>query len=67
MANLDRFRELLMGFESSSEDSRTLLEVLLPYTSRKSFSEEGLRSSTGSEAAAQLCTWVKGVERFVRG
>ena len=81
MANLDRFRELLLEFSEHETDSESLLEVLAAYTSKSSFSEEtlastaaaatagagagggGTVSSTSGVAAAQLCKWVKGVER----
>ena len=75
MANLDRFRELLLEFTKHENDSESLLEVLTAYTSKSSFSEENLASiataaaaagtvsSASGVAAAQLCRWVKGVER----
>ena len=77
MANLDRFKELLLDFTEGEVDSNSLLEVLAGYTSRSSFTEDNLAvavvsvmsgmsnsvSSAGGEAAARLCKWVKGVER----
>ena len=77
MANLDRFKELLLDFTEEEVDTNSLLEVLAGYTSRSSFTEDNLAvaavsavsglsfsvSSACGEAAAQLCKWVKGVER----
>ena len=40
MANLDRFKELLLDFSETEGDSETLLAVLAGYTGRKSFNED---------------------------
>lgn len=78
MANLDRFRELLLGFTEHDNESESLLRVLGGYTNKDTFSEDHLKrvtctavASSGSDsggasagiAAAQLYKWVKGVER----
>lgn len=61
MANVDRFKEMLMEFSQHQEVSESLLEALQPYINRAGFNEDTLRAMY--LAAGQLCAWVKGVER----
>ena len=62
MANVDRFKEMLMEFPSHQDMSEILLECLEPYIVRPRFNEESF--GQWYLAAAQLCSWVKGVERY---
>lgn len=63
MANVDRFKEMLMEFPSHQDVSESLLESLQPYIVRPRFNEESLGHMY--LAASQLCSWVRGVERLV--
>uniref|UniRef100_A0A1X7UKN4 Uncharacterized protein n=1 Tax=Amphimedon queenslandica TaxID=400682 RepID=A0A1X7UKN4_AMPQE len=64
MANIDRFKEMMMEFSQHREASGPLLESLQLYISRPGFNEETF--SKLYLAAGQLCSWVKGVENFHR-
>lgn len=61
MANIDRFKEMMMEFSQHKEASGPLLESLQLYISRPGFNEETF--SKLYLAAGQLCSWVKGVEK----
>ena len=61
MANIDRFKEMMMEFSQHQEVSGVLLESLHTYIVRPGFNEETFGKLY--LAAGQLCSWVKGVER----
>ncbi|KAL5499629.1 hypothetical protein EMCRGX_G011081 [Ephydatia muelleri] len=69
MANLDRFRELLLQSSESEENSETILCALDPLLEKLSSSEPQLREKNPEAglAAAQLCSWVQGMIRHHTG
>nr|XP_006816782.1 PREDICTED: dynein heavy chain 17, axonemal-like [Saccoglossus kowalevskii] len=65
MANLDRFVEELMGFDESLLPEPTL-NLVEPYLKKTSFAADNMKRKTGNDAAASLCSWVRGVVRYHR-
>ena len=64
MANVERFRELLLGRSTMEDDSETIIESVNPILNRVGLSVDELGHHPGGLAATQLLGWVQGIVRL---
>ena len=64
MANVERFRELLLSRSTMEDDSETIIESVNPILNRVGLSVDELSRHPGGLAATQLLGWVQGVVRL---
>ena len=64
MANVDRFRELLLGQTQTEDNSETILDSVGPIINQAGLSADNLGTYPGGLAATQLLEWVQGIVKL---